>query len=176
MPLLLLFFLFPGDWVVQCFRKRNLAMRTWRSKALFCGLMSRYSHQNSKRSFKARIYDITHFATKVRVFIMVELVSIIPFSRRCMIKVLVDISIHIFSKGSFVWNAAFCVKCGLIADHFSSLGRMRTKSAIAAFYGSSAQDRRIAVQSLGFSGTVQWDINIHLSPQATICKFRQTRT
>ena len=27
------------------------------------------------------------------------------------------------------------MKCGLIADHFSSLGRMRTKSAIAAFYG-----------------------------------------
>ena len=81
------------------------------------------------------LYDITHFATKVRVFIMVELVYIIPFSRRCMFKVLVDISIYIFSKGSFVWNAAFCVKCGLIADHFSSLGRMRTKSAIAAFYG-----------------------------------------
>ena len=119
-------------WIlVQWDHKRNLAMRTWRSKALqwgkktfwvkcglnedpfqsFCGLMSRYSHQNSKRSFKARIYDITHFATKVRVFIMVELVYIIPFSRRCMFKVVVDISIYIFSKGSFVWNATFCVKC-----------------------------------------------------------------
>ena len=85
-------------------------------------------------------------------FIMVELVYI-PFSRRCMFKVVVDISIYIFSKGSkgynFVTfncavqvskhyngeNETFCVKCGLIADHFSSLVRMRTKSAIADLYG-----------------------------------------
>ena len=33
----------------------------------------------------------------------------------------------------------FCVKCGQIADYFSSLGRMRTKAAIAAFYGSTAE-------------------------------------
>ena len=59
-------------WLTLCFRKRNLAMRTWRSKALqwekkifwvkcglnadpfqsFCGLISRYSHQNSTRSLK----------------------------------------------------------------------------------------------------------------------------
>lgn len=31
-------------------------------------------------------------------------------------------------------NETFCVKCGLIADHFSSLVRMRTKSAIADLY------------------------------------------
>ena len=35
-------------------------------------------------------------------------------------------------------NETFCVKCGLNADHFISLVRMRTKSAIADFYGSSA--------------------------------------
>ena len=34
-------------------------------------------------------------------------------------------------------NETFCVKCGLNADYFSSLVRMRTKSAIADFYGSS---------------------------------------
>ena len=34
-------------------------------------------------------------------------------------------------------NETFCVKCGLNADHFISLVRMRTKSAIADFYGSS---------------------------------------
>ena len=33
--------------------------------------------------YKARIYDVTHFSTKVRVFIMVELIYIIPFTR-CM--------------------------------------------------------------------------------------------
>ena len=33
------------------------------------------------------------------------------------------------------------MKCGLIADHFSSLGRMRTKSVIAAFYGSSVLEQ-----------------------------------
>ena len=36
-------------------------------------------------------------------------------------------------------NETFFVKCGLIADHFTSLGRMRTKAAIAAFYGSTAE-------------------------------------
>ena len=35
-------------------------------------------------------------------------------------------------------NETFWVKCGLNADHFISLVRMRTKSAIADFYGSSA--------------------------------------
>jgi len=35
-------------------------------------------------------------------------------------------------------NETFCVKCGLIADHFSSLGLMRTKSSIEAFYGPTA--------------------------------------
>ena len=34
-------------------------------------------------------------------------------------------------------NETFCVKCGLNADHFSSLVRMRTKSAIADFYAST---------------------------------------
>ena len=39
-----------------------------------------------------------------------------------------------------VWeNETFCVKCGLNADHLISLVRMRTKSAIADFYGSSEQ-------------------------------------
>ena len=36
-------------------------------------------------------------------------------------------------------NETFCVKCGLIADHFSSLGLMRTKSSIEAFYGPTAK-------------------------------------
>ena len=35
-------------------------------------------------------------------------------------------------------NETFWVKCGLNADHFNSLVRMRTKSAIADFYGSTA--------------------------------------
>ena len=39
-------------------------------------------------------------------------------------------------------NETFCVKCGLNADHFISLVRMRTKSAIADFYGSSAEQRQ----------------------------------
>ena len=35
-------------------------------------------------------------------------------------------------------NETFCVKCSLNADHFISMVRMRTKSAIADFYRSSA--------------------------------------
>ena len=35
-------------------------------------------------------------------------------------------------------NAAFWMKCGLDADHFISLVSMRTKSAIAGLYGSTA--------------------------------------
>ena len=38
---------------------------------------SRYFHNNAKRSYKARVYDITHFATKVRMFIVVGLLYII---------------------------------------------------------------------------------------------------
>ena len=34
-------------------------------------------------------------------------------------------------------NETFCVKCGLYADHFTSLVRVRTKYAIPDFYGSS---------------------------------------
>ena len=34
-------------------------------------------------------------------------------------------------------NDTFFVKCRLIADHFSSLVRMRTKSAIADLYGTT---------------------------------------
>ena len=42
-----------------------------------------------------------------------------------------------------VWeNETFCVKCGLNADHFISLVRMRTKYAIADFYGSSEYTKR----------------------------------
>ena len=61
---------------------------------------------------------------------MVELVYIIPFvTFNCAVQV---------SKHYNGENETFCVKCGLIADHFSSLGLMRTKSSIEAFYGPTA--------------------------------------
>ena len=42
-------------------------------------------------------------------------------------------------------NETFWLKCGLNADHFISLVRMRTKSAIADFYGSSGFQRQISL-------------------------------
>ena len=38
-------------------------------------------------------------------------------------------------------NETFCVKCGLIADHFSSLVRMRTKFAIGNLFGPTAENQ-----------------------------------
>ena len=51
---------------------------------------------------------------------------------------LIDNSLSIFHNFTSFhnWeNETFCVKCGLNADHFSSLVGMRAESAIAAFYG-----------------------------------------
>ena len=56
---------------------------------------------------------------------------------------LFDTSLSIFHSFTTTFlskwdNETFCVKCGLNADHFISLVRMRTKSAIVDFYGSTA--------------------------------------
>ena len=72
---------------------------------------------------------------------------IIPFPKRCMPSPLFSIWLTLLSPFFTAslplffhdWeNETFCVKCGLNADHFISMVRMRTKSAIADFYGSSA--------------------------------------
>ena len=75
---------------------------------------------------------------------------IMPFPRRCMPSSLFSIWLTLrfpfFTTSLLLYfhnweNETFCVKCGLNADHFSSLVRMRTlvrmraESAIAAFYG-----------------------------------------
>ena len=58
----------------------------------------------SKGLKEAHIYKITHFTTKVRIFIMIGLLYI-PFPRRCMYtKMLVDISIIYVGNGE---NEAF---------------------------------------------------------------------
>ena len=59
---------------------------------------SRYFHQRVLQ--KARIYNITPFATKFCMFIMVEMLYIL-FARRCMLnKILVEISVRYNLTGS----------------------------------------------------------------------------
>ena len=76
----------------QCLHKWNLVLRT-SGKKLFNGkkkdfwvkkgpviellrIFSCYFRNNAKRSEKARVYDVTHFATKVRMLIVAGLLYI----------------------------------------------------------------------------------------------------
>ena len=116
----------------------------------FCGLMSHYSHQNSKRSLKSAYLRNYTFRDKslcvhygrTNVYnprrCMFKIHPILPaFSQSSCLFVTFNCAIQV-TKHYNEENETFCVKCGLITDHFASLGRMRTKSAIAAFYGSTA--------------------------------------
>ena len=67
-----------------------------------------FADSKSKGLKEAHIYKITHFTTKVRIFIMMIGLLYILFPRRCMYtKMLVDISIIYVGNGE---NEAFSVK------------------------------------------------------------------
>ena len=95
----------------------------------FCGLISRYSHQNSTRSLKSAY---------LRHFTFCDKSACVHYGRTGVYNPIFQ-EMHVQGVGGYIYiyflKRIFCVKCGLIADQSSSLGRMRTKSAIAAFYG-----------------------------------------
>ena len=117
--------------------KRNHALRIWRSKDLQWGKRdllgkmrpkcgpnlellrthSRCFHQNSKSSLKSAYLQHYIFCDKSAVH-------------------------YGLSFSPFWGNETFCVKCVLNADHFNSLVRMRTNSAIADLYGPTGQRQR----------------------------------
>ena len=150
MHLFTTFLHFDGNNYFQCFHKRNLAMRTWRSKALqweketfwvkcglnadlfqsFCGLMSSYIHQNFERSLKSaylRNYTFrdkspcVHYSrTIVYNPIFQEMhVQDSPHPACCFPEQLLVCYLQLCNSGYKRENETFCVKCSLIADHFS---------------------------------------------------------
>ena len=77
---------------------------------------------------KAHIYKMTHFATKVRIFIMAGLLLLyILFSWRCMSN-----KIYIFGK-----KEASRVICGINEDHFN-WGHLRKHSTAQHLYNHTA--------------------------------------
>ena len=84
-----------GQWVFTKYRPQNTQISTKYDKISIA---------------KARIYKMTHFATKVRIFIMAGLLLLyILFSWRCMSN-----KIYIFGK-----KEASRVICGINEDHFN---------------------------------------------------------
>ena len=110
---------------------------------------SRYFHQNAMKSLKSTFRD------KSAMLFIMEGMIYNPISQAMhaltLVLNLIDILSPFFTASLPLFfhdweNETFCVKCGPNADHFISMVRMRTKSAIADFFAATAQTALLEAQ------------------------------